>query len=589
MKKYIVSFVTFITLFYGGQFVFAQNLTDGDPSNDVCINLQTQVFRYRSSDTTTNGEVSVLQDFLIDKGLLSGQATGFYGRATVAAVKNYQRQVGVSPTGNVGPLTKSIIQKETCTNGGLGNGGSTNPVSNPTVITPSIPGMLNVTYYYLNSNKDGCGKGVFVGNTGAHVQNGQFVYQLGEYKTEAECKNAYNLTQPTGIMCTMEARLCPDGGTMYRDSNCGWHPEQCRNQNGNNKVTIESVGSNAGIGFYSIILSGNNFNQVNYIEEEHLVDGKQTISRSSFTSSSNNSIVFPLQVCQGCKYTSYINAIDKNGIKSNILPFLIDNTTPVPANALKAMSATLYNTKTSYAPGETIRFSLQGYDSNGQVATPAKGFNVQYHMYDMGVNGQANGVTTMINGIYQADNAVFNYNTSMWDITATAPNENLPSGSMRTLEASFYCSSTGLGCYENQIEKSFMFSVVSKVSIDARVTNFTDSDGYADNYGEFTYAITGYSSRYALRVTPNLVCGSCSNLESYRVSLSAAAGETYTNGQVNFYDKDGIYYMFTGTNGRISVTRNINDNVGLRLKLEVIDTSTGVTVASTVVTPTVKG
>jgi hypothetical protein len=35
------------------------------------------------------------------------------------------------------------------------------------------------------------------------------------------------VNRPTGIMCTMEMRLCPNGDPMYRDSSCGWHPENC--------------------------------------------------------------------------------------------------------------------------------------------------------------------------------------------------------------------------------------------------------------------------------------------------------------------------------------------------------------------------
>ncbi|MFA5132324.1 MAG: peptidoglycan-binding domain-containing protein [Candidatus Paceibacterota bacterium] len=103
------------SLLFTGSLAFAQtNLTDGDPSNDECISLQTSLLRFGSRDASTNGEVTVLQDFLISKGMLGGQTTGYYGRLTVNAVKVYQRSVGVSPTGNVGPLTKSILEKETC-------------------------------------------------------------------------------------------------------------------------------------------------------------------------------------------------------------------------------------------------------------------------------------------------------------------------------------------------------------------------------------------------------------------------------------------------------------------------------------------
>ena len=97
-------------------FTFAQSsstLNDGDTTSD-CITFQTSVLRFGSRDASTGGDVTVLQDFLITKGLLYGQTTGYYGRGTVTAVKKYQKQVGVSATGNVGALTKSFITKETC-------------------------------------------------------------------------------------------------------------------------------------------------------------------------------------------------------------------------------------------------------------------------------------------------------------------------------------------------------------------------------------------------------------------------------------------------------------------------------------------
>ncbi len=33
--------------------------------------------------------------------------------------------------------------------------------------------------------------------------------------------------KPTGIFCTMVARLCDDGAMMPRDASCDWHPEMC--------------------------------------------------------------------------------------------------------------------------------------------------------------------------------------------------------------------------------------------------------------------------------------------------------------------------------------------------------------------------
>jgi len=57
-------------------------------------------------------EVTELQEFLIDKGLLKTTPSNFFGLLTLKAVKNYQTSIGVSPTGFVGALTREKINKE---------------------------------------------------------------------------------------------------------------------------------------------------------------------------------------------------------------------------------------------------------------------------------------------------------------------------------------------------------------------------------------------------------------------------------------------------------------------------------------------
>ena len=57
-------------------------------------------------------EVTELQEFLIDKGLLKTTPYAFFGLLTLKAVKAYQTSVGVSSTGFVGALTREKINKE---------------------------------------------------------------------------------------------------------------------------------------------------------------------------------------------------------------------------------------------------------------------------------------------------------------------------------------------------------------------------------------------------------------------------------------------------------------------------------------------
>ena len=56
-------------------------------------------------------KVIELQNFLIAKGFLSGRATGNFYSLTKQAVIVFQKSVGVSGTGYVGPLTRKKINE----------------------------------------------------------------------------------------------------------------------------------------------------------------------------------------------------------------------------------------------------------------------------------------------------------------------------------------------------------------------------------------------------------------------------------------------------------------------------------------------
>jgi hypothetical protein len=54
-------------------------------------------------------DVKLLQQYLIKKGLLSAQATGYYGKLTEGAVKAFQKQHGFDQVGFVGPKTRAKL------------------------------------------------------------------------------------------------------------------------------------------------------------------------------------------------------------------------------------------------------------------------------------------------------------------------------------------------------------------------------------------------------------------------------------------------------------------------------------------------
>jgi hypothetical protein len=234
---------------------------DIDPNQtSTCLSLQSTLLRYKATDQMTNGEVSTLQDFLISVGFLKTQATGYFGLGTFSAVKQFQKSVGLSSSGYVGPVTKAKIKEMSC---------STSVSDQPT--QKSVP-------YYFNINSDplvapGVKKststtsdqGMMVGcaqmdyracPNGAPMKRDPISCQFIESSCDTlspvaprasstgegiKRKILEIYSQPIvpgtttrispslpQVVCTMEVKLCPDGITaMARDERCGWHPESC--------------------------------------------------------------------------------------------------------------------------------------------------------------------------------------------------------------------------------------------------------------------------------------------------------------------------------------------------------------------------
>lgn len=96
------------------------------------------------------GEVSELQEFLADKGLLTSNPTGFFGMMTLKAVRAYQVSQNLPSTGYVGVMTREKINAEiqaeiaSSSEAEVLETGTTTPlVSTPTVtdFCPNIEGV----------------------------------------------------------------------------------------------------------------------------------------------------------------------------------------------------------------------------------------------------------------------------------------------------------------------------------------------------------------------------------------------------------------------------------------------------------------
>jgi peptidoglycan hydrolase-like protein with peptidoglycan-binding domain len=81
----------------------------GITPSSTCVDITRNIHRGDESKMTT-----LLQEFLISKGLLSDKASGFYGDLTVEAVKAYQHSKGMPITGMVYDFTRLAIKKDSC-------------------------------------------------------------------------------------------------------------------------------------------------------------------------------------------------------------------------------------------------------------------------------------------------------------------------------------------------------------------------------------------------------------------------------------------------------------------------------------------
>lgn len=111
----------------------------GTGMEDSCVELSVS-FGYRSSDRTTSGSVSELQNFLITKGYLQSEATGFFGSATLKAVKSYQGAKGFGQTGYVGSFTRGAIKTDSC-----GTVSTTQTGTTPTQTGATFQNTFNIT------------------------------------------------------------------------------------------------------------------------------------------------------------------------------------------------------------------------------------------------------------------------------------------------------------------------------------------------------------------------------------------------------------------------------------------------------------
>jgi len=214
----------------------------------TCVSLTANVTR-----GTESSNVRVLQTFLLEKGYLKATPNGYFGPATLSAVKLYQKSAGLPQTGAVLAMTRAALTKESCT---VNNAQNTTPVANNTqpqkpvdpVIVP-VPQKVTVAKAKLTS----IDKVTFF--TGGVTDWSATLYGTG---FSASSNAIYFKNQGTGKKYLVGTAASSDGVTLAIPKNitgvelsCG---DYCKEslQVGNYEVTVVNEGGESNSVFASV-------------------------------------------------------------------------------------------------------------------------------------------------------------------------------------------------------------------------------------------------------------------------------------------------------------------------------------------------
>ncbi|MFA6432861.1 MAG: peptidoglycan-binding protein [Candidatus Paceibacterota bacterium] len=108
--RIVISFIFFVSLIsissvFAVRSASAQTTACSDLSYDLYSGL---------ADRGDDNSVLLLQRYLAGSGYLAATPNGYFGPATLAAVKSLQRANGISTTGRVGPQTRAAIKSLSC-------------------------------------------------------------------------------------------------------------------------------------------------------------------------------------------------------------------------------------------------------------------------------------------------------------------------------------------------------------------------------------------------------------------------------------------------------------------------------------------
>lgn len=142
-KKYTVLLISMSVLTYW----FIQTTSPTHAATIPCTVLSINLYQ-GATDVTMGGQIRLLQNFLVSAGYLTAKPNGVFGPATYAAVKQYQSTHTIQTTGVTGPLTRSAIQKESCSI-------TTTPPATTASVPPTVPATTTVPHIIVTNPQRG--------------------------------------------------------------------------------------------------------------------------------------------------------------------------------------------------------------------------------------------------------------------------------------------------------------------------------------------------------------------------------------------------------------------------------------------------
>ncbi len=111
--KHVSSLFYCILIFpcFGASISYAQSVSVGNADTSYYCPQLSVLLQRGARDSTTQGQVSELQSFLVDRYSLDEQTmiTGYFGRTTQSYVQQFQREEGLPAAGIVGAMTRARI------------------------------------------------------------------------------------------------------------------------------------------------------------------------------------------------------------------------------------------------------------------------------------------------------------------------------------------------------------------------------------------------------------------------------------------------------------------------------------------------